>query len=335
MNDERVHLFLLTGEFSTDMWSHTEGYRLVFGCLSPGSEGSNQSRGVHKRIAEGWFSDIEINNILTYHDILLLCLEQPKSSITHFSHQWNESSYHEKPPTITVGGPAPCQALAVDSRSFDSKASTVSHPDERSCWMFHQISICSIFKWLKLYKNHGGGGVIFSSEPWKNLGRFRTSTFAAATQAYELKLRKESFKKCTLCWMRDPWNNGLLQSLYTWVVCHPLYTLNNQGFFHCCGHLNPMVLPPCVTAPIMLFIAQMNPSFEKLASLVQEPMIPLPWYWRNLPLWTRGTDLSAPGGGEVFTDDLARTHDWSQNHTTLASSTFLEQQTTGISVKSE
>ena len=32
---------------------------------------------------------------------------------------------------------------------------------------------------------------------------------------------------------RDPYN-GLLKSLYSWVVyCNPLYTLNNQGFFHC------------------------------------------------------------------------------------------------------
>ena len=29
---------------------------------------------------------------------------------------------------------------------------------------------------------------------------------------------------------RDPYN-GLLQSLYNSVVFHPLYTLNNQGFF--------------------------------------------------------------------------------------------------------
>ncbi len=27
------------------------------------------------------------------------------------------------------------------------------------------------------------------------------------------------------------------QSLYNWVVCHPLYTLNNQGPFFHCGHL--------------------------------------------------------------------------------------------------
>ena len=35
-----------------------------------------------------------------------------------------------------------------------------------------------------------------------------------------------------LYWLvnRDPYN-GLLQSLYNWVVFHPLYTLNNQGFF--------------------------------------------------------------------------------------------------------
>ena len=27
--------------------------------------------------------------------------------------------------------------------------------------------------------------------------------------------------------------HGLLESLYNWVGFHPLYTLNNQGFFHC------------------------------------------------------------------------------------------------------
>ena len=35
-------------------------------------------------------------------------------------------------------------------------------------------------------------------------------------------------------WMvnRDPYN-GLLQSLYNWVVCYPLYQTTNQGIFHC------------------------------------------------------------------------------------------------------
>jgi len=27
--------------------------------------------------------------------------------------------------------------------------------------------------------------------------------------------------------------SGLLKSLYNWVGCHPLYTLNNEVFFHC------------------------------------------------------------------------------------------------------
>ena len=33
---------------------------------------------------------------------------------------------------------------------------------------------------------------------------------------------------------RDSYN-GLLQSPYNWVVFHPLYTANNQGFGHCSG----------------------------------------------------------------------------------------------------
>ena len=38
----------------------------------------------------------------------------------------------------------------------------------------------------------------------------------------------------SIIWLvyRDP-DIGLLWSLYNWVGCHPLYTRNNQGFFHC------------------------------------------------------------------------------------------------------
>ena len=46
---------------------------------------------------------------------------------------------------------------------------------------------------------------------------------------------------------RDPYN-GLLKSLYNWVgKFHPLYTLNNQGFFHCSFikmRFTPWIYPP-------------------------------------------------------------------------------------------
>lgn len=114
-----------------------------------------------------------------------------------FAHQWNESSYHENPPTITVGGPAPFQALAVDSRSFDSKASTVSHPDQRSCWMLHQISICSK-KWL-LFSIRIMVGCHFSSEPHfvhcSNESKFWKSciTFTRTYDTLAVLLKKSTF----------------------------------------------------------------------------------------------------------------------------------------------
>ena len=43
---------------------------------------------------------------------------------------------------------------------------------------------------------------------------------------------------------RNPYK-GLISSLYTWVVFHPLYTLNNHVFFHCSpGDVFLFVTPP-------------------------------------------------------------------------------------------
>ena len=48
-----------------------------------------------------------------------------------------------------------------------------------------------------------------------------------------------------LYWLvyRDPYI-GLLKSPYNWVVFHPLYNLNNQGFFHCSCELKCTYLLP-------------------------------------------------------------------------------------------